>query len=252
MDKKTSTITLTFGDRAENHAGMEIIGSMVDEGMGYNFDDLKTIRSIFRSEGIKSILYDLENNAYVLVVKDGVRHLLQNTGYTIDDFWDEQSQLDVDKKAFMYGRVVNKHARWNLCFDDVAHDPNYEKGEGRVIDFASIPVTKAVYDKFPDYFGEKSAGLKGEGNYYYDVSKCGIGYHGDSERRKVIAIRLGAPNAIYYQWHQYGKPIGDNIQLDVDGGDIYIMSEKAVGTDWKRKNIPTLRHAVGAPKYTDI
>jgi hypothetical protein len=30
------------------------------------------------------------------------------------------------------------------------------------------------------------------------------------------------------------------------------MSEKAVGTDWLKKNTYTLRHATGAPKYTTI
>jgi hypothetical protein len=30
------------------------------------------------------------------------------------------------------------------------------------------------------------------------------------------------------------------------------MSEKAVGTDWKKKVIPTLRHATGAAKFTTI
>ncbi len=30
------------------------------------------------------------------------------------------------------------------------------------------------------------------------------------------------------------------------------MSEKTVGTDWKRKNIYTLRHAAGCAKYTNI
>lgn len=29
-----------------------------------------------------------------------------------------------------------------------------------------------------------------EGNYYYDINKTGIGFHGDSERKKVIAISL--------------------------------------------------------------
>jgi hypothetical protein len=35
-------------------------------------------------------------------------------------------------------------------------------------------------------------------------------------------------------------------------GDLYVMSEKAVGQDWKRKVIPTLRHAAGAKKYTGL
>lgn len=30
------------------------------------------------------------------------------------------------------------------------------------------------------------------------------------------------------------------------------MSDKAVGFDWKKKNIPTLRHAAGSKKYLTI
>ena len=35
--------------------------------------------------------------------------------------------------------------------------------------------------------------MKCESNYYYDINKTGIGYHGDSERRKVVVIRILYP-----------------------------------------------------------
>jgi hypothetical protein len=35
-------------------------------------------------------------------------------------------------------------------------------------------------------------------------------------------------------------------------GDIYIMSDKAVGYDWKKRKIPTLRHAAGCKKFFNI
>ena len=35
MNSKTSTITLTFGDMAENHVGMEQIGAKVTKGEGF-------------------------------------------------------------------------------------------------------------------------------------------------------------------------------------------------------------------------
>jgi hypothetical protein len=91
--------------------------------------------------------------------------------------------------------------------------------------------------------------LAGEGNLYYDGKKCGIGFHGDSERKIVIAIRLGDSMPLHYQWYLYNQRIGQRIQLIINGGDIYAMSSKAVGTDWKRSSIPTLRHAAGAHKY---
>ena len=35
------------------------------------------------------------------------------------------------------------------------------------------------------------------------------------------------------------------VKIDLTNSDIYVMSEKAVGTDWKRRNIKTIRHAAG-------
>lgn len=35
------------------------------------------------------------------------------------------------------------------------------------------------------------------------------------------------------------------MEISLQPGDVYIMSEKAVGFDWKRSAVPTLRHAAG-------
>ena len=64
-------------------------------------------------------------------------------------------------------------------------EPDYEHGKGRIIAYDDVPILKNVYDNFPTFFGRKGTNLKGEGNYYYDIRKCGIGFHGDTERRKV-------------------------------------------------------------------
>ena len=47
-------------------------------------------------------------------------------------------------------------------------------------------------------FGEKANDLEVEGNYYYNTKKCGIGFHGDSERKKVIACSLGESRPIHW------------------------------------------------------
>ena len=41
------------------------------------------------------------------------------------------------------------------------------------------------------------------------------------------------------------KPVGGEGCIELNAGDLYISSEKAVGTDWKKKSIITLRHAAG-------
>ncbi len=269
MNIAKSVITLTFGDQAENHVGMEQLGKLAEVGQGFNRDDLVHIMQKMTALGASVELHDLSSDddknddeekkedACLLVIRNGVNVILKDLGMDEEKFnhiemFNEQATLNVDKKAFMYGRVVNKNARWNLCFDDHSHSPDYENGKGTVVAFDDVPITNAIMKAFPSYFGEKAMQLKGEGNYYFDTQKCGIGFHGDSERRKVIAIRLGSSLDMHYQWFKNGKPVGDRIIVPMNGGDIYIMSEKAVGTDWKRKKIFTLRHATGCKKFTTI
>ena len=85
--------------------------------------------------------------------------------------------------------------------------------------------------------GLKAGGLKVESNF--DTMKCGIG---DGERREVIGVRYSSM-PMYWQWYHKGEPLHEPIVVPMNPGDMYIMSEKAVGTDWKKKTIPTLRHA---------
>ncbi len=256
MNSSNSVITLTFGDSAENHVGMEKLGSMVPEGQGFQTDDLYALVEVDSLlPGSSCHLYflntaDIEEDAAVLVIHNAVDAILKPLGKTKEDLFQEQATLDQDKKALMYGRVVNKNARWNLCFDKEGHEPVYEQGKGRVVSYGEAPLTQYLQESLVKYFGAKAADLKCEGNYYYDLQKCGIGFHGDSERRKVIGIRLGATMPLHFQWYKNGEPVGNRLLIPLEGGDLYIMSEKAVGTDWKSKKTFTLRHATGCKKFT--
>lgn len=256
MSVNNQTYTITLGDQAENHVGMQKIGQLADEG--FNLDDLAKAQAWFDKHGGKAVIYELHQDntdqdpAFVLVVKHGLDVILASKHKTSDHFFKEQAGLPKDDKAFMYGRVVNKHARHNLCFDDEAQEPDYEHGKGRIVAFKDVPLLKYVIDKIPAIIGEKGKGLVAEGNYYYDITKCGIGFHGDTERRKVVGIRVGASLPLHYQWFHEGKPIGERIIIPLDDGDVYFMSNKATGNDWKKKKIPTLRHATGAKKFITI
>jgi len=117
-----------------------------------------------------------------------------------------------------------------------------------------VPILCKLRELFEATFGHKAKGLVAEGNRYFDVTKCGISFHGDGERKVVIALRLGASMPLHYQWFRNGKPIGSRVELTISHGDIYIMSDKAVGHDWRKTKdgLPTLRHAAGCAKYTTI
>jgi hypothetical protein len=252
MDKYT--VTLTFGEQSENHVGMQKIGNEVNQGLTVN--DLLKAKEFFDDKGCDCTLMNLAElgldprlkdikSAYILVVKDAV-----NVFANYNSVLNEQKNLNHDKKAFMYGRVVNKTARYNLCFDEYDQEPDYENKKGRIVSYQSVPFTNRIRENLHIPFGSKAKNLTCEGNYYYDNTQCGIGYHGDSERKIVIAIRLGSKMPLCYQWYKNGSTVGEKIPITLSGGDLYAMTEKATGNDWKSKKIYTLRHAAGSNKYT--
>lgn len=255
--KYTETYTLTFAESGENHKGMEILGQKLDTGFSlkvlqraekyFNKKDVET-ELIHLNSLLEGVNLDVEaEDAYLLIIRDGLSVICD-----ADDFFMEQKALEKDRKAFMKGRVVNKHARANLCFYEYSQEPDYENKKGTIVKWEDVPLLNKVKDKLPSILG-KDAQLKVcEGNYYEDLSKCYIGPHGDGERRRVVGIRVGAKMNLCYHWYYRTNPIGKKFETFLNHGDIYIMSEKAVGTDWMRKIIPTLRHAAGIEKYTSF
>lgn len=263
------TISLTFGDCGENHVGMEKVGNLVKKGNGFNLNDLKNYKEIFSKTNhceiynLKNLLieeniitFDYIEDAYLLVIKNGLQTLLNMNSNTIQELYNEMNSFEWDRKYYDIRRqkVLNKHARANVCFGDIGFDPDYENKRGRIVAYDTINVMKNLKENMESFLGSKAENMICEGNKYFDLKKCGIGYHGDSERRKVIAFRLGKSMDLHYNWFFKGKNIGKTLKLTLDSGDMYIMSEKAVGTDWKRRNIYTLRHSAGieGSKYLKI
>ena len=172
MSSKHELITLTFGDMAENHVGMEQIGKMVDKDQGFNIDDLNIIKNNMEELGSKCELLSLAidyddfaiSPAHVLVIRKCVNNLLSQK-IKQKKIFKEQKKLDYDKKAFMYGRVVNKHARWNLCFDDKSREPDYQEGKGRIVGYDEVPLMKALKEQIEKIMGPKALDLKVESNY---------------------------------------------------------------------------------------
>ena len=231
---------------------MQAIGEMAKSGLG--LDELHTTKAWYEGKGKVCELVDLRQMlpvekkgdaepAYVLIVRGGCSALTD-----VEKLTAEQKVLTWDSKAFMYGRVVNKKARHNLCYSDFSQEADYEAGKGTVVPFSALPHLSQIREKLGEITGEKLTGLQCEGNRYYDVKKTYIGFHGDTERRIVVAARLGADFPMHYQWYQKSEPVGEMFTTILKNGDIYYMSEKAVGFDWKKKIKLTLRHAAGLEK----
>lgn len=247
----SSTYTLTYGDIIENNPGMVKAGTLSADG--FNTNDLTSAYRWFTARGITTTIYDLssgiidptpEEHAYLLVAKNALS-VITNP----DELFQELEGLTKDTHALMRGQVKTKRARSNLCFDDVAMKADYAAGQGTIVAFSDVPHVNNIRQVLPDILGAKAQALKCELNHYFDLKKCGIGFHGDAERRLVVGVRVGATIPLAYQWYQHWRPISEKFVLNLDHGDMYVMSEKAVGHEWKSSSIRTLRHAAGCAKY---
>lgn len=270
----SNTITITFGDQAEAHVGMK--KKWEDDRSSLTIEEMDSAAQKFSNQGGLVLNYNLKDlldgceieavkallphteEAKFLVVSNGIDTILSTyteTGLTHQDMYKEQNSLKHDRHYWILGekKKLNKNARGNLCFDHEGSEADFEVAHvGTIIAFKDVPVTNMIRLMLPNYFGIKGEDLKAEGNYYYDSSKTGIGFHGDAERKITIGARLGADMPMCYQWFYRGKAIGKKLEITIPSGTIYAMSQKAAGCDWRRSSMLTLRHAAGSSGYTTI
>ena len=243
-------ITITFGDCSENHVGMEKIGNISE--VGYNSNDLDTISTYFNGKQIERIdLTDYLGVSQYVGEKPELL-IIRNAIDNHSEIFEELNSLEWDSKYFdtIRQKVLNKHARTNLCFSNYSQSPDFENKKGTIIHYEQVPHLKNAKDLVMNSINESN--LECEGNKYQNITKNGIGWHGDAERRKVIGCRIGEEMKLCYNWFLKSQPVGGRFDLTLQDGDIYFMSEKAVGTDWMKKSIYTLRHSAGCDKYTTL
>lgn len=257
MSEKDKIITLTYGDCAENHVGMQQLGKKEDRG--FSLDELKKLCVKMKKDGANCeiiILNDylsdelkkkVDNIGGVFVLRNGIDFLFGEEGIK-DRMYVEQNSLEWDKKYWDNRRkkILNKIKRSNLCYDNFEQKSDLENGKGSVVHFDRVPLTKKLRELIGGMLGKSGENLRCEGNNYYDIKsgKCGIGWHGDKERSKVVGVRLGVSGSLCYVWCNDGEEVSDRIKINLEGGDIYVMSEKSVGNDWLSRKKITLRHGM--------
>ena len=247
--KMNSCITLTFCECSENHVGMSKNG--IKSINGYSYNDLDNIsQQLLDNYDIEryNLLYYLNQDDY----NDLKPELLVVRNYLHDNnqLFQQLKNLEWDRKYYDTRRqkVLNKRARANLCFSNYNQEPDYENKKGRIVSYSNIKELEKLKKNIEKLTNDQNQEC--EGNLYDDISKNGIGWHGDSERKKVIGIRLGESAELKFRWYINSEIKGDTFSITLNSGDLYIMSEKTTGHDWKKKKIYTLRHSAISSKYT--
>jgi hypothetical protein len=260
MDKfGNKTFTLTFGDCSENSYTMKKYGKKDDNG--FSNEDLVRIYQLYLG---KSELYNLSNylpptiekfpEIYFLIIRnpyqdiaDDLFNIMSSEPYLDSDemirgvYW--------DKKKVQYKKVVNSHARYNLCFSDLGEYyeslPYYELKIGRVYNYKKIVPLFSLHSTISNMF---SSNFEIEGNYYHDINKCYIGFHRDNERRKVVGFRIGSTFNLNFKFLHGTTQIGNIMNFTLNHGDIYVMSDLATGCVKEKETKIYLKHSAGSCK----
>jgi hypothetical protein len=269
---------ITFGEVSILHVGGEERGKMKEKG--FSVKELEKIKKKLTKKGVKSDLYMLsdelpenlrdENEAATLVIRNAANYILKSSRGS-DNLYSEQNGIQYDTMFYKRrGSVMNnKQARLNIVFGDEGQKQylsNYDGTQATnkikidmdndvlysVAPFDNLPYLSGIRDGLSTILGDKAVDLNAEGNYYHKETS-GIGYHGDAERKIVIGLSLGKSSTLRYNWRlprSTAHPFND-INLNVNHGDIYIMSEKATGFDWRSTSKVRIVHAAGHKSYID-
>ena len=253
------TWSLTVGNGGENHTGMEFLGNLRKKGQGWDLDRLVYAKGILEKvfgktvelhnlneeclKGVKIPEASKPEDAYLMVVRDFL------TPEVHEAFKVEMKSYEWDRKYWDTRRqkVLNKLARANVCYGKEGRAANYAEGKGTIIGFDQSPLVGKLLQAVELLM--KDQDLIVEGNQYDDVSKNGIGPHGDTERVCVSCLRVGASMPMKYGMFWNCKVRGKPFETVINGGDLYFMSEEAVGAEWKSRSKWIWRHCAGAPKY---
>ncbi len=255
---KTQRYAITFGEVSILHVGGTEIGNCRRDH-GYSVNELKEISKKFGtyselinlSDKLPEILRK-DNEAAVLVIRNGANILMKDKWGKNKLFMEQQMSVVYDDKYWdtRRSKTLNKGARKNTTFGqkDISHSDDYKVYTTNSFD--RLKCLKIIKDQLPRYFGERANYLSAEGNWYFK-DKSGIGFHGDTERKIVICLSLGTSSILRYCWRLPGtsEKHGKQIDITINHGDIYIMSEKATGYDWKYRSKVRVVHAAGHSKY---
>lgn len=244
---------ITFGEVAILHVGGQQIGNT--RNRGFSCEDLITLQHKLVAQGLVCEYYSLHmslpeeyrnnNQASVLILRQGANFLL-NKPNSADLLMQEQDSVPYDTKFFDRGQTKNKQARHNIVFASEGQEHSQDYRNPTIISFERVKLLFDIRSRLPIVFGSIASNLNAEGNKYHH-KKSGIGFHGDSERKIVICLSLGKSMVLRYHWRLPGSSEHTFAPTDIilNHGDVYIMSEKATGWDWRKRSLVRVVHAAG-------
>lgn len=115
--------------------------------------------------------------------------------------------------------------------------------------FKEFDASKKMSSELMKFTKNKISSLFGISELNYKLENCiKSSYKGTLNKKIIIGLYIGESLFFYFSWFKDDKPIGKTCRFKLNHGDIYILTDKSLGCDFRKKNIPILKHCIGCPE----
>lgn len=251
------TATITLSENIMHFSSMQNFGQKAENG--FSNDDLIKVYNLFPSGtceiiNLKDILpktlYEIPD-AYILIIREQFKiyadEILNTmisqegsnsegiiTGVSWDDYRIHNSKL-VESKLHKKLVFLDIQELYKLPFSTI-------ENRGTIYNIRRIPHLFKLNEVFNSLFNER---LYAEGTYYYNTNECYTPMHQKKERKKVINLHLGSSFPLHFCWYHQSQKVSDMKTIQINHGDLYIMSEIAIGNIKESKTKLYLKHSMG-------
>lgn len=249
-----STITLTL----ENTSPNEHTTVLTDH-------ELRVIDWRAKRLGLETLLLDLRHlglgaepgQAAALVIRQGAALMLELGGmvhgapyepHALGYLWKELLAL-----PWVHTRKQPAQSGYNfasVCFGEAEREP---KGHNpATVALGRLKWLSQLKRGVEGFLPELGRDLRLRGNLYGNNTREGMSPHGHAGSPGQVGIRLGAPLELHWHWYENKHPLGQRVSVELEEGDVYVLSAEGAGAGWCRTRTPALRHAAGAPRHTEF
>lgn len=253
----TPAITITLSENVLHFPGMQNFGQKSD--FGFSNDELIKIYNLFPPGtceiiNIKDILpttlYDIPD-AYILIIRkqfinyaDEILKTMKSSegsnseGIITGVNWDDNrihNKKIVENRLFKKLIFLDINEYYKLPFSNVDN-------RGTIYNIRRIPPLFKLNEIFNSLF---SIPLYVEGTCYYNINECYTPMHQEKDRRRIINLHLGSSSILHFRWYHQTQQVSDLKNIQIDHGDLYIMTDITMGNIKDSKTKLFLKHSMG-------
>ena len=195
--------------------------------------------------------------ACILVIKNGIELLMESTDAA--KLYKEQEQVRYDGRFFDKNKVKVRRAHKTMLFATEGRNASDDYTQPSVTAFSEVPLANKIRTSFQTLLGDRAADLNVNGTKYhtsvYEKGDDGksmknpsnMGWHGNDNCKIVVGVCLGASASLSFIWRLPGsqKNLTDTrVTIPLTHGDVYVLSEKAIGYDYKSSSLLRCLHSI--------